>query len=157
MARILYKLLRHRNMALSTMQDIGGCRSVFDTIADLRRVERHLVRSRLWRDAHVEDYITNPKPDGYRAVHIITKRDNRWIEVQLRTQAQDEWASAVEDALSLTGHDIKDGFGPDDLKLYFKLAGDRLALEDHGLAADEELEERFRRVRNEIQQYYTAP
>jgi hypothetical protein len=31
MDRILFKLLRHPNMALSTMQDIGGCRVVIDT------------------------------------------------------------------------------------------------------------------------------
>lgn len=156
MERILYKLLRHTTMALSTMQDIGGCRVVADTLDDLRRVERHIRRSPRWRDSRVEDLIENAKPDGYRAVHIITKRDGRWIEVQLRTRAQESWATAVEEAESLTGFDVKDGAGPVDLRLYFKLASDRLALQDQRLPADAALEERFRRVRTGIRHYYEA-
>jgi GTP pyrophosphokinase len=157
MERILFKLLRHPHMALSTMQDIGGCRTVFETIDDLRGVERHILRSARWRDSRVEDYIDNPKPDGYRAVHIITKRDERWIEVQLRTRRQEDWATAVEEAESLTGFDIKDGSGPDDLKLYFAWAAARLALEDLGFPADAELESRFARLRDQIRHYYSAP
>ena len=86
-------------------------------MAQLRRVQRHITKSRLWRDSRIEDYIFDPKPDGYQAVHIVTKRDERWIEVQLRTHRQEAWATAVEQAESLTGHDIKDGEGPDDLRL----------------------------------------
>jgi hypothetical protein len=57
MDRILFKLLRHPNMALSTMQDIGGCRVVLPTLADLRRVERHIVTSSRWRGSRVEDLV----------------------------------------------------------------------------------------------------
>lgn len=156
MERILYKLLRHPHMALSTMQDIGGCRTVFKTLDELRIVQRHILRSHRWRDSRPEDHIETPKPDGYRAVHIITKRDDRWIEVQLRTARQERWATAVEEAQSLTGFDVKDGEGPDDLRLYFKLAADRLALEDLGLPADRVLEKRFARVRKEIRHYYAG-
>jgi putative GTP pyrophosphokinase len=156
MDRILFKLLRHEHMALSTMQDIGGCRAVFATLDDLRRVERHILRSSRWRGSRREDHITEPKPDGYRAVHIITKRDDRWIEVQLRTHIQERWATAVEEAESFTGFNVKDGAGPDDLRLYFKLAADRLALQDEGLPADPELVERFATVRPEILRYYST-
>jgi ppGpp synthetase/RelA/SpoT-type nucleotidyltranferase len=154
MERIMYKLLRHPNMALSTMQDIGGCRVVFEDLDQLRHVEHHIVRSARWRDSRIEDYIVEPKADGYRSVHIVTKRDDRWIEVQLRTRRQESWATAVEEAQSLTGHDVKDGEGPDDLRRYFKLAARRLALEDHEAPVDQGLEEEFRRVRKEIEKYY---
>jgi putative GTP pyrophosphokinase len=156
MDRILFKLLRHPNMALSTMQDIGGCRVVFERLDDLRRVERHISRSARWRGCRTEDHVSEPKADGYRGVHIITQRDDRWIEVQLRTQSQHEWASAVEDAESVTGFVVKDGGGPDDLRLYFKLAADRLAVQDEGRAADPKLEEEFAQVRSEILRYYTT-
>jgi ppGpp synthetase/RelA/SpoT-type nucleotidyltranferase len=154
MERILYKLLCQRNMALSTMQDIGGCRIVLPTLEQLRLLERHVLRSARWRDAHAADYIESPKQDGYRAVHIVTKRDDRWIEVQLRTERQERWATAVEEAEALTGYDVKDGRGPEDLHLYFQLAAERLGLEDAGEPVDEELEERFVGVRTQIRHYY---
>ena len=48
-----------------------------------------------------KDYIKNPKPSGYRSYHLITEvpvfhsgeTDNITIEVQLRTEAMNFWAS----------------------------------------------------------------
>ena len=49
----------------------------------------------------MKDYIKNPKPNGYRSLHLIIsvpiflkdeKRDMK-VEVQLRTIAMDFWAS----------------------------------------------------------------
>lgn len=39
-ATILDKLRREPTMALSRMQDIGGCRAIVDSVEQLRRVER---------------------------------------------------------------------------------------------------------------------
>jgi putative GTP pyrophosphokinase len=158
MARIIDKLLRPglSTMRLSQMEDIGGCRAVVETVDDLRAVERRI--SRQWSRRHelhtVTDYIADPKDDGYRAVHIITRRDGRLIEVQLRTDRQQGWANAVEDAEALTGYNIKDGEGPADLRRYFNLAAERLAREDLGDGPDSALERDFARVREQIRHYY---
>ena len=49
----------------------------------------------------VKDYIKNPKPNGYRSLHLIIEvpiylkdeKKNMRVEVQLRTIAMDFWAS----------------------------------------------------------------
>jgi ppGpp synthetase/RelA/SpoT-type nucleotidyltranferase len=52
-----------------------------------------------------KDYIQNPKPDGYRSIHLIfryvgTAPNNAWdrlrVEMQLRSQHQHAWATALE-------------------------------------------------------------
>lgn len=51
---------------------------------------------RYWKNVKTADYIETPKPSGYRALHLIARRDGRLIEIQLRTRQQDSWAVAVE-------------------------------------------------------------
>jgi putative GTP pyrophosphokinase len=49
----------------------------------------------------VKDYIKNPKPNGYRSLHLIIEipvffsdsKTNLRVEVQIRTIAMDFWAS----------------------------------------------------------------
>ena len=97
--RIVEKLGRpeHATMRLSQMEDIGGCRVIVPTLSELRALESHVVG--LWSDGLrgvPADYISHPKVDGYRAVHLIVLRGDRLIEIQLRTAAQHLWASMVE-------------------------------------------------------------
>jgi hypothetical protein len=44
----------------------------------------------------VWDYVEHPKPDGYRAKHLVAIKDGMRIEVQLRTAPQHAWAELVE-------------------------------------------------------------
>jgi ppGpp synthetase/RelA/SpoT-type nucleotidyltranferase len=119
---ILDKLKRHPEMKLSRMHDIGGCRAIvpsgrFDAIDRLRaRVARS--RSEVIREY---DYIASPKDTGYRAVHVVVQRDDRLIEIQLRTFDQHRWAETVE-RLNASVPGIKDGRGPDDLVEYLRRA-----------------------------------
>jgi len=94
MPRILLKLHRFPHMRLSQMEDIGGCRAVFQSLNDLRAVERRIRRR--WSHARVTDYIEQPKADGYRCLHVVEKRDGRLIEVQLRTALQHTWAETID-------------------------------------------------------------
>jgi ppGpp synthetase/RelA/SpoT-type nucleotidyltranferase len=151
MDRILGKLIRFPRMRLSQMEDIGGCRAVFDSLDDVYAVARRIRRR--WPHAKVMDYIASPKDDGYRSLHIVEKRDNRLIEVQLRTARQHEWAEAVEQALDWTGYDIKDGDGPADLRRYYAMAAERLARDDSGEPPDPALERRFVTLREQIRHY----
>jgi ppGpp synthetase/RelA/SpoT-type nucleotidyltranferase len=153
MDRILPKLVRFPHMRLSQMEDIGGCRAVFETLDDLYTVAGR-IRHRWGARIRMTDHIREPKQDGYRALHIIERRDGRLIEVQLRTERQHEWASAVEAAAAATGFNLKDGDGPDDLRRYFAMAAERLATEDQGEGPDPAIEEEFTRLREDVRHYF---
>lgn len=154
MDRILDKLLRFPTMRLSQMDDIGGCRLVLRTLDDVYLVTDRI--NRRWPHAEILDYIDAPKPDGYRSVHVVERRDGRLVEVQLRTRRQHDWAEAVEDARGLTGYDVKNGMGPVALRRYFRVAAHRLALEDAGQPPDPEIEKDFGSLIEQVRSYYAG-
>ena len=100
------------------MQDIGGCRAVLATQEQVHRVEKRF-RTNSYRrngqDDAIRDYVAEPRPSGYRAIHVYTKYHDRRIEVQLRTGGQDLWAKFVEGLTSTTGIDFKNGEGPGEI------------------------------------------
>jgi putative GTP pyrophosphokinase len=153
--RILSKLVRFPHMRLSQVEDIGGCRAVLETLDDVHAAATRM-RHR-WTHARVHDHISNPKPDGYRALHIIERRDDRLIEVQLRTVRQHYWAELVEIWAGRLGYALKDGRGPDDLRMYFAMAAERLAQEDRNESKDEVLEREFATLRNRVRHYFASP
>lgn len=133
MPTILDKLSRHTAMQLSRMQDIGGCRAVFPQagFADIDGV-RHRMKRAHWNVVEEYDYISSPKTTGYRGVHVVVLRANRLIEIQLRTEAQHRWAETVEQLGSRTGHNLKDGQGPEELLQYLERAAYGTALQESG-------------------------
>lgn len=130
--RIVEKLHRHPRMRFSQMQDVGGCRAV---LPDQDAVERVRVGiARRWEIITVDDYVSNPKPDGYRAVHIIVRRDDVPIEVQLRTGGQQDWADEVERMDGRVSYALKDGEGPPEVLRYLVLLAEVIAAADAGQA-----------------------
>jgi putative GTP pyrophosphokinase len=148
---IIDKLTRHPNMALSTMQDIGGCRAVLPTEADVYRVADRLQRQKRWELIEVYDYIARPKPDGYRALHLIERRHGCRIEVQLRSVTQHSWAEVIEatDRQSAFG-ELKLGRGPDILARYYALGAELLAEHERGEAIDPQQLQQFRELDDRI-------
>lgn len=59
------------------MQDLAGCRLVFESLEDLEEFRKHLRSTNVMRNVDHEhrhpvgkfDYITRPKNTGYRGVH----------------------------------------------------------------------------------------
>ncbi|QQS22340.1 RelA/SpoT domain-containing protein [Candidatus Saccharibacteria bacterium] len=121
---IIDKLQRQPNMDLTRMQDIGGVRAIVNNLNELAEL-RHDYEEK-GRFSHelfdVDDYIGSPKQDGYRGVHLIYKYNNSlarnskgnpsqykglFIEVQLRTLLQHEWATAVEAVSVMLGQHLK--------------------------------------------------
>jgi len=86
------------------------------------------------------DYIRRPKPDGYRGIHIVGRyvagipKNETWnghrIEIQLRTQLQHAFATAVETVTTFTRTRLKFGSGPDDWRRFFSLMGSAIALRE---------------------------
>lgn len=91
---IMDKLNRFKGMELSRMQDIAGVRIVAENMEQLRRIEREIEG---WQDLYkIDDYIEKPKASGYRCKHFVFRKGGMFIEIQLRTQIQHLWATAVE-------------------------------------------------------------
>ena len=75
--RIVRKLHRMQNSMLARLEDIGGCRAVLRDGDELERVRARIVTN--WRHQskrEPRDYISQPKPMGYRAVHLVVVRDS---------------------------------------------------------------------------------
>jgi ppGpp synthetase/RelA/SpoT-type nucleotidyltranferase len=151
MNTILEKLCRHPTMALSTMQDIGGCRAIVANIDELRRVERRVARTR--PPVRIDDYVAAPRSSGYRAIHLIVQYDARCIEIQLRTRLMHDWAVAVERFGGRMGEDLKSGRGPTEVLEWLELVAEALAIEDAGEVVDSIFMDRIRDLRKHALPY----
>ncbi|TDL01546.1 hypothetical protein EI067_00400 [Mycobacterium paragordonae] len=148
---IVDKLRREPKMMLGRMADIGGCRAVLRDLEELQ-----LVKARYSGDkvtVRMKDYIEQPKPDGYRAVHVIVRYGGRLIEVQLRTKVQHEWAYTVESVTSRFGLDIKSGGGPPPVRDWFAAVSEAMAIEEHGQPVGLDLLNRVDTLRVAAQPY----
>lgn len=133
---ILAKLGKEPSMRLTQMQDIGGCRAVVPTIADVYSLRDRYRQSRSLHELVAEDdYIASPKGSGYRGVHLVYRFRSRsrpefnrlLLEVQLRSLTQHAWATAVETVGAIVGQALKSSEGELAWLRYFQLAS--LALE----------------------------
>lgn len=131
---IIDKLLREPTMQLANMQDLGGCRAVLNSLDEVRRVQRRLSRNR--PPMRVSDYIVEPRPSGYRGVHVVVEYDGRPVEVQLRTQVMHEWAITVERLGGRLGEDLKSGYGPPAVLRLFEEISVVMAHEEEGGVVD---------------------
>jgi Region found in RelA / SpoT proteins len=135
---IMNKLLREPKMKLSQMQDLGGCRAIMPDIESLNAlfaVYRAANDDFILTEGGMKcyDYIRTPKPDGYRGIHLVGRYKARaatnehWnghrIEIQLRTQLQHAFATAVETVTAFTRSPLKFGGGPGDWRRFFSLVG----------------------------------
>jgi ppGpp synthetase/RelA/SpoT-type nucleotidyltranferase len=143
LSSVSHKLQRNAHMKLSQMQDIGGCRAVLRTVGHVDHLvdvyEETVAKNPHGRPERIEeyDYIEEPKPDGYRSVHFVYKYrtlsqqhlafDGLRIEVQLRSQLQHAWATAVETVSTFTGQALKSNIGDADWKRFFALMGSAIA------------------------------
>ncbi len=83
------------------LNDIAGVRVVCSFIDDVYRLAEALLKQDDIRLITMKNYIDNPKPNGYRSLHMIVEipiflaHEKRLmkVEVQLRTSAMDFWAS----------------------------------------------------------------
>jgi hypothetical protein len=143
LSSIEQKLTRLTWLKLSTMQDIGGCRAVVKPIRSVKRLVRLYETSDLKHSLdHKDDYIDEPKKSGYRGVHLIysyhSDRTQTYeglkIEVQLRSQLQHAWATAVETVGTFSGQALKSSQGEKAWLRFFALMGSAIALRERSPA-----------------------
>lgn len=157
---IFDKLHREPTMALANMQDIGGCRAVLNSIAEIRRVEQRLKRNR--PALAVSDYITHPRPSGYRGVHVVVayadrEAEHRTIEVQLRTQTMHQWAIVVERLSGRLRADLKSGGGPAEVLALLAAISKAMALEERRETVPKDLLDEMNELQRAAVPYLGGP
>jgi GTP pyrophosphokinase len=82
----IYRKMKLKGLSFDQLYDIRALRVLVDTPSDCYHV-LGLVHG-LWRyiPEQFDDYITNPKSNGYRSLHTAVIAENKSLEVQIRTQ-----------------------------------------------------------------------
>lgn len=114
---------RRKPLGLGDFQDLGGCRAIMNSMGDAERLiaaVKGRFRHNLWDE---DDYIHNSRPTGYRCHHLkfefvgrgdATVFNGRRVELQIRTDLQHSWATAVEAIGMFLGDELKSGKGSDE-------------------------------------------
>ncbi len=87
--------------AEENLNDIAGIRVICSFYDDVYSLAEALLKQDDITLVEMKDYIKNPKPNGYRSLHLIVsvpiflEKEKRMmkVEIQLRTIAMDFWAS----------------------------------------------------------------
>ena len=117
---VIKKLIKHNNpISIESIEknlhDFAGIRIVCTYIDDIYMLADALIKQDDIVLIETKDYIKNPKPNGYRSLHLIVevpiflsdKKKNVKVEVQIRTIAMDFWAT-LEHQMKYK-KEIKDG------------------------------------------------
>lgn len=154
---ILSKLNRFKGMNLARMQDIGGIRVILPDIDSVYRLNGALTsgnkRVSLVPSFKYQDYLQSPKDDGYRSYHrnyeyrsrTYPELDGLLVELQIRTELQHSWATAVEIIDILEKTSLKSGLGSNDHRRFFQLASALFAYKEktalHPMFEDSDIRE----------------
>jgi len=87
--------------ARQNLKDIAGVRVNCLYIDDIYLISEWLIKQDEIKLIRISDYVKNPKPNGYRSLHLIIsipvilfqKVEVVKVEIQIRTIAMDFWAS----------------------------------------------------------------
>jgi len=125
---IFAKLKRQKNMRLSQMQDIAGCRAVLSNVKHTMALYEAYKKSRMKHALTGEkNYIANPKDSGYRGIHLVYRYNSDrsdvfnglQVEVQLRSRLQHAWATAVETVGTFVHQSLKSSEGAEGWLSFF--------------------------------------
>jgi ppGpp synthetase/RelA/SpoT-type nucleotidyltranferase len=127
-------------MNLSQMQDIGGCRAVMSNVRLVYALSKnyYLKGNLKHKLVKIKDYITTPKEDGYRSIHLIYRYNSDkkgkkefnglLIEIQIRSKLQHLWATAIETVDFFTRQAIKTNEGQEEWMDFFRLISSAFAI-----------------------------
>lgn len=127
------------SIELYQIQDIAGCRTTLSSVGLAKQLceEKYIKGELKHKLATKKDYIKEPKPDGYRGIHLIykyksdkerkKKYNDLFVEIQIRSRLQHLWATAVETAGLFTKQAIKSSEGSPDWIEFFKLLSSAFA------------------------------
>jgi len=101
------------------VNDIAGVRVICSFTSDIYRIAEMIADQQDIKVISVKDYITYPKPSGYKSFHMLItvpvylsdRRQDTKVEIQIRTVAMDFWAT-----LEHKIHYKFEGHAPADIK-----------------------------------------
>lgn len=135
------KLQRMPGLRLSRMQDAAGCRVIVQGLREQDAAVKALLER--FPDARVDDLRIAPH-SGYRAVHVIARTGvGEFVEIQVRTELQHQWADMSEKVAYALGMEVKYGGGSDPVRDVLDTASDaghhlEMALASPSIDVDED-------------------
>ncbi len=81
----IYRKMKSKQLSFDQLYDIRALRVLVENISDCYHALG--IAHQLWRHIpdQFDDYITNPKANGYRSLHTAVLAENKSLEVQIRT------------------------------------------------------------------------
>lgn len=136
--RSVRRKLRDTNIMLDKIQDLAGCRVIASSISEVNQISNAFREKTYHEFIRETNYIEKPKNGGYRSNHLIyafnaSKSEEhlpyhgRLVEIQIRTQLQHAWATAVEAVGMLRKEYLKGGQGSADWLRLFTLVSAEFA------------------------------
>lgn len=125
----IVRKLQRLSVRLSQLQDIGGCRIIVPTNADVDRLLKYLQeqvgRRGQFKIERKTDYREKGRDrTGYRSLHLILSRSGVALELQIRSRVQHYWAESIERTSVIYGYHLKEEEGDPDVLRYFNLLSD---------------------------------
>ena len=128
------------------IHDIAGIRIICSFVSDIYKISEMLAKQEDIQVIMYKDYIKNPKPNGYRSLHLVVKVpvfmsdrvENVSVEIQIRTIAMDFWASLEHKIYYKYDKDV-----PEDLIRQLKEAAEAAA----------ELDKKMENIHNQVLEF----
>ena len=123
----IYRKMKSKNLSFDQLYDIRAVRVLVKTVPEcyhslgiVHQIWRHIPHQ-------FDDYITNPKANGYRSLHTAVIAENKSLEVQIRTVEMHEEAE-----LGVCSHfNYKEGSKNTDFSFNHRLHSLRAVLEHY--------------------------
>jgi len=101
---------RLKERSLNTATDVIGARSLSDSIENQKSVLEHMKKS--FQIVEIEDSSSKPRPDGYRAIHVLFKTSSGKIsELQIKTHRQQVFSGFTHDTIYKPSKELAKEFG----------------------------------------------
>lgn len=123
----IYRKMKSKNLSFDQLYDIRAVRVLVNSIPECYHALG--VAHNIWRHIpnQFDDYITNPKPNGYRSLHTAVIAESKSLEIQIRTKEMHEEAE-----LGVCSHfNYKEGAKNTDSSFNHRLHSLRSVLENY--------------------------
>ena len=89
----IWKKMQRKHLRFDQLFDVRALRIIVDTVEQCYQVLSIVHENFPILSKEYDDYIANPKPNGYQSLHtVVTDRSGRPIEIQIRTQEMHDFA-----------------------------------------------------------------
>ncbi len=83
----IWKKINKKNTDLNSISDIAAVRMITKSTRDCYKILGIIHRNYSAKIGRTKDYISNPKPNGYRSIHTDIIFDKKIFEIQIRSRA----------------------------------------------------------------------